>query len=176
MIVRCPQCETQHEVAWAAPSQPQDRESTKFQCFGCGEKQLETPDIPERCGFRIDLVGGPGRKDEPISVPQEAERARRYLSQNAEVIAWWAIIALSTIAFLYLWDIKAHVIGKQLLWVGRMGILLAGVAGFVAKFYAQDGDDDQVREMRIILALLVAWTIPAVIEYVHRFSCPGIHN
>lgn len=175
LIVRCPKCETQHEVAWAAPNQSQDKESTPFDCFGCGEVRLETPDIPERVAFRIDLVGGPGRKDEPISITQEAQRTWRFLSRNAEVILWWILLALCLVGLVYLWTIKAHVVGKQILWLSRSGVLLVPVTGFFAWIYGRDGDEQQFREIRIMLGILVVWTIPAVVEYVHRFSCPGIH-
>jgi hypothetical protein len=176
MIVHCPACNTAHEVAWAAPNQSQDNESTRFQCFGCGEKQLETPDIPERVGLRIDLVTGPVQPDEPISFAQESRRLHNFVLQRAEVIVWWVIIAACTVGFVYLWSIKAHVVGKQILWMSRFGIPLSIVAIFHAKSAAANGDEDQTRQMRWILLMLASWASPAAIEYVHRFSCPGIHT
>ncbi|HMY19460.1 MAG TPA: hypothetical protein PKA58_24215 [Polyangium sp.] len=173
-IVRCPKCETRHEVAWAAPSQSQDKETTPFDCFGCGEVRLETPDIPERVGFRIDLAG-PERQEEPISFAQEARRTWRLLSRNTEATLWWIILALCLVGFVYLWTIKAHVVGKELLWLGRMGILLAPVAGFFAWHYRDGRSDEEAVEIRIMLVILLLWASPAVIEYVHRFSCPGFH-
>ena len=176
MIVHCPACQTAHEVAWAAPNQAQDNESTKFQCFGCGDQQLETPSIPERVGFRIDLVGGPGQRAEPISLTQETRRLMNFAHRNAEVIVWWVILAVCMLGFVYLWSIKAHVVGKQILWVTRFGIVLPVIGAFMAKTYSENGDEDQFREMRTVLVLLLIWASPAAIEYVHRFSCPGIHN
>lgn len=174
LIVRCPKCETRHEVAWAAPSQSQDKETTKFDCFGCGEVRLETPDIPERVGFRIDLAG-PDRQDESISIAEEAQYAWRLLSRNAEVIVWWILVALCLVGNVYSWTIKPHVVGKQLLWLGRMGIFLTLLVGFFVWLYRENPGDKEVMEVRIMLVILLVWTTPAAIEFVHRFSCPGVH-